>query len=78
MDYFILSSPPKIIFEFLQAVIRLFLKIHGETIRKHLHLQEKATKWAPQFRAWYGRGVDKLFQSTRYIIAFLSNSQIHV
>ncbi|CAK8533851.1 unnamed protein product [Lathyrus sativus] len=76
MDYFIFELSSKNNFEFLQAVIRLFLKIHGEAIRKHSHLQEKARKLLDiQSMVW--QRVDKLFQSTRCVVAFLSNSQIH-
>ncbi|KAG0491328.1 hypothetical protein HPP92_004726 [Vanilla planifolia] len=44
LDYFIHELSRKNNFEFLQAVIRLFLKIHGETVRRHLALQEKAKR----------------------------------
>lgn len=61
-------------FEFVQAVVRLFLKIHGETVRCQLQLQEKAKKLLEtQCAVW--QGVDKLFQSARCMVAFLSNSQ---
>lgn len=76
VDYFIFELSSRNNFEFLQAVIRLFLKIHGETIRQHSHLQEKARKLLDiQCMVW--QRVDKLFQSTRCVVAFLSNSQIH-
>ncbi|XP_004513123.1 U3 small nucleolar RNA-associated protein 21 homolog [Cicer arietinum] len=77
LDYFIFELSSRNNFEFLQAVIRLFLKIHGDTIRKHSHLQEKARKLLDiQCMVWHK--VDKLFQSTRCVVAFLSNCQIHV
>jgi U3 small nucleolar RNA-associated protein 21 len=77
VDYFIFELSSRNNFEFLQAVIRIFLKIHGETIRKHSHLQEKARKLLDiQCMVW--QRVDKLFQSTRCVVSFLSNSQIHV
>ncbi|QCD93291.1 U3 small nucleolar RNA-associated protein 21 [Vigna unguiculata] len=44
LDYFIHELSCRNNFEFLQAVIRLFLKIHGETIRQQSCLQEKARK----------------------------------
>ncbi|KAK7247636.1 hypothetical protein RIF29_42523 [Crotalaria pallida] len=69
-----MSSPAEII-EFLQAVMRLFLKIHGETIWQQSHLQEKARKLLDiQCLVW--KRVDKLFQSVRCVVSFLSNSQI--
>ncbi|MBA0795283.1 hypothetical protein Gohar_006159 [Gossypium harknessii] len=44
LDYFVCEISYKNNFEFIQAVIRLFLKIHGETIRRHPKLQGKAKK----------------------------------
>ncbi|XP_020958679.1 WD repeat-containing protein 36 isoform X2 [Arachis ipaensis] len=75
MDYFIHELSCRNNFEFLQAVIRLFLKIHGETIRQHSHLQEKARKLLDiQCNVW--QRVDKMFQSVRCVVGFLSNSHI--
>ncbi|KAK4273647.1 hypothetical protein QN277_016997 [Acacia crassicarpa] len=75
LDYFIHELSCKNNFEFLQAVIRLFLKIHGETIRQQSQLQDKARKLLDvQCLVW--RKVDRLFQSARCVVAFLSNSQI--
>ncbi|BAU03010.1 uncharacterized protein HKW66_Vig0124930 [Vigna angularis] len=75
LDYFIHELSCRNNFEFLQAVIRLFLKIHGETIRQQSCLQEKARKLLDiQCMVW--QRVDKLFQSSRCVVAFLSNSQI--
>ncbi|XP_019447943.1 PREDICTED: WD repeat-containing protein 36 [Lupinus angustifolius] len=75
LDYFIHELSYRNNFEFLQAVIRLFLKIHGETIRQQPHLQEKARRLLDiQSLVW--KGVDKLFQSVRCVVSFLSNSQI--
>ncbi|KAF3551158.1 hypothetical protein DY000_02003169 [Brassica cretica] len=49
-------------------------QIHGETIRCHPSLQEKARKLLEtQSLVW--QKMDKLFQSTRCIVTFLSNSQ---
>ncbi|XAR54384.1 hypothetical protein NMG60_11029486 [Bertholletia excelsa] len=74
LDYFIHEISCRNNFEFIQAVIRLFLKIHGETIRRQQKLQEKAQKLLEiQCSVW--QRVDKLFQSTRCIVTFLSNSQ---
>lgn len=74
MDYLIHEVSCRNNFEFVQAVVRLFLKIHGETVRCQLTLQEKAKKLLEtQYAVW--QGVDKLFQSARCMVAFLSNSQ---
>lgn len=74
LDYFIHEISCKNNFEFVQAVVRLFLKIHGETVRCQSQLQEKARKLLETQCAVWQR-VDKLFQSARCMIAFLSNSQ---
>ncbi|XP_057730966.1 uncharacterized protein LOC130946304 [Arachis stenosperma] len=75
MDYFIHELSCRNNFEFVQAVIRLFLKIHGETIRQHSHLQEKARRLLDiQCNVW--QRVDKMFQSVRCVVGFLSNSHI--
>nr|XP_043610060.1 U3 small nucleolar RNA-associated protein 21 homolog [Erigeron canadensis] len=61
-------------FEFIQALIRLFLKIHGETIRRQSKLQTKAQKLLEaQSAVW--QKLDGLFQNTRCMVTFLSNSQ---
>ncbi|KAL0552091.1 hypothetical protein IC582_011187 [Cucumis melo] len=74
LDYFIHEITYRNNFEFVQALIRLFLKIHGETVRCQLTLQEKAKKLLDvQTSVW--QGLDKLFQSSRCMITFLSNSQ---
>ncbi|KAG0493288.1 hypothetical protein HPP92_004282 [Vanilla planifolia] len=74
LDYFIHELSRKNNFEFLQAVIRLFLKIHGETVRRHLALQEKAKRLLEvQSSVW--QQVDKMFQNVRCMVTFLSNSQ---
>ncbi|KAK4424941.1 WD repeat-containing protein 36 [Sesamum alatum] len=74
MDYFIQEITCRNNFEFIQAVIRLFLKIHGESIRRQPVLQEKAGKLLEvQSAVW--QKIDKLFQSTRCMVTFLSNSQ---
>lgn len=61
-------------FEFVQAVVRLFLKIHGETIRRRPQLQEKAKKLLEAQSCVWQR-VDKSFQMARCVVGFLSNSQ---
>lgn len=74
LDYFIYELSCRNNFEFLQAVIRLFLKIHGESIRRQSNLQDKAKKLLEiQSTVW--QSVDKLFQSARCMVTFLSNSQ---
>ncbi|CAI0428720.1 unnamed protein product [Linum tenue] len=73
-DYFIHEISSRNNFEFIQALIRLFLKIHGETVRRQASLQDKAKKLLEiQSAAW--QKIDKMFQSTRCMVTFLSNSQ---
>ncbi|KAJ6699672.1 WD REPEAT-CONTAINING PROTEIN 36 [Salix purpurea] len=74
LDYFIHEISCRNNFEFIQAVTRLFLKIHGETIRCNSKLQDKARKLLDTQSAVWQR-VDKLFQSARCMVTFLSNSQ---
>ncbi|KAK9671649.1 hypothetical protein RND81_12G045000 [Saponaria officinalis] len=74
VDYFIHETSCRNNFEFIQALVRLFLKIHGETVRRQSGLQEKAKKLLETQTAVWQR-VDKLFQSTRCMVAFISNSQ---
>ncbi|XP_056174804.1 U3 small nucleolar RNA-associated protein 21 homolog [Syzygium oleosum] len=74
MDYFTHEISCRSNFEFVQALVRLFLKIHGETIRRQSVLQNKAkVLLETQCSVW--QGVDKLFQGARCMLAFLSNSQ---
>ncbi|KAK3023814.1 hypothetical protein RJ639_044738 [Escallonia herrerae] len=74
LEYFIHEISCRDNFEFIQALISLFLKIHGETIRRQSKLQEKASRLLEiQSSLW--QSVDKLFQSARCMVAFLSNSQ---
>ncbi|XP_077238613.1 transducin family protein / WD-40 repeat family protein [Tasmannia lanceolata] len=73
LDYFILEVSCRNNFEFIQAVVRLFLKIHGETIRRQSTLQSKAKKLLEiQSSVW--QRIDKMFQSSRCMVTFLSNS----
>ncbi|RAL53865.1 hypothetical protein DM860_004336 [Cuscuta australis] len=74
LDYFIHETTCRNNFEFVQALIRLFLKIHGEAIRQQPKLREKAQKLL-EIQSGVWRRVDKLFQSSRCMVAFLSNSQ---
>ncbi|XP_038987551.1 WD repeat-containing protein 36 [Phoenix dactylifera] len=74
LDYFIHELSSRNNFEFIQAVIRLFLKIHGETVRCHTTLQDKAKRLLEvQSLVW--QRIDKMFQSARCLVTFLSNSQ---
>ncbi|XP_050373061.1 uncharacterized protein LOC126790760 [Argentina anserina] len=74
LDYFMHETASRNNFDFVQAVIRVFLKIHGETIRRQSRLQDKASKLLDvQSSTW--QRVDKLFQSARCMVTFLSNSQ---
>nr|XP_051203267.1 U3 small nucleolar RNA-associated protein 21 homolog isoform X4 [Lolium perenne] len=74
LDYFIHELSCRNNFEFVQAVLKLFLKIHGETIRRHSMLQDKVKKILDvQSLVW--QKIDKMFQSTRCMVTFLSNSQ---
>nr|GMD62614.1 U3 small nucleolar RNA-associated protein 21 homolog [Ipomoea batatas] len=74
LDYFIHEISCRNNFEFIQALIRLFLKIHGEAIRRQPKLQVKAQKLL-EIQADVWQRVDKLFQSARCMVTFLSNSQ---
>ncbi|KAF5822356.1 putative transcription factor WD40-like family [Helianthus annuus] len=74
LDYFIHEISHRNNFEFIQALIRLFLKIHGESIRRQSKLQAKAQKLLEaQSAVW--QKLDGLFQSARCMVTFLSNSQ---
>ncbi|KAJ4968592.1 hypothetical protein NE237_015293 [Protea cynaroides] len=75
LDYFIHEISYRKDYEFIQAVIRLFLKIHGETVRRQSKLQDKAKKLLEvQSSVW--QRMDKMFQSARCMLTFLSNSQL--
>ncbi|XP_039138391.1 WD repeat-containing protein 36 [Dioscorea cayenensis subsp. rotundata] len=74
-DYFIHEVSNMNNYEFIQAVIRLFLKIHGESVRRRPVLQEKAKKLLEvQSLVW--QRLDKIFQGVRCMVTFLSNSQL--
>ncbi|KAL5705530.1 hypothetical protein ACHQM5_023824 [Ranunculus cassubicifolius] len=74
LDYFIHEISSRNNFEFIQAVIKLFLKIHGETVRRQLKLQDKARELL-EIESSVWEKVDKMFQSARCMVTFLSNSQ---
>lgn len=74
LDYFIHEISGRNNFEFVQALVRVFLKIHGETIRRYSQLQDKAKKLLEiQCEVW--QRLDKAFQSARCMVTFLSNSR---
>lgn len=70
-----------LVFLFIDCIIELHLKpffgydqIHGESIRCQPVLQEKAQKLL-QIQSAVWQKIDMLFQSTRCMVTFLSNSQ---
>ncbi|GJM97875.1 hypothetical protein PR202_ga14835 [Eleusine coracana subsp. coracana] len=74
LDYFIHELSCRNNFEFVQAVLKLFLKIHGETMRRYSVLQDKVKKLVEvQSLVW--QKIDKMFQTARCMVTFLSNSQ---
>jgi U3 small nucleolar RNA-associated protein 21 len=74
LDYFIHELSCRNNFEFVQAVLKLFLKIHGETMWRYSVLQGKVKKLLEvQSLVW--QKIDKMFQSARCMVTFLSNSQ---
>ncbi|KAL6603057.1 hypothetical protein ACP70R_043418 [Stipagrostis hirtigluma subsp. patula] len=74
LDYFIHELSCRNNFEFVQAVLKLFLKIHGETIRRHSTLQGKVKKLL-EVQSFVWQKIDKMFQSARCMVTFISNSQ---
>ncbi|XP_078434530.1 transducin family protein / WD-40 repeat family protein [Wolffia australiana] len=74
LDYFTNEISRKNNFEFVQAIMRLFLKIHGETVRRHSALQSKAKQLLEVQTAVWQR-MDSMFQNTRCLVTFLSNLQ---
>ncbi|KAM7517882.1 hypothetical protein LguiB_016844 [Lonicera macranthoides] len=74
LDYFIHEISCRNNYEFIQALVRLFLKIHGETIRRQSKIQEKARKLLEVHCGVWQR-IDGLLQSGRCKLTFLSNSQ---
>ncbi|RZC75045.1 hypothetical protein C5167_050531 [Papaver somniferum] len=74
LDYFIHETSCGNDYEFIQAVIRLFLKIHGETVRCRTQLQNKAKELLEVHSPTWQR-IDKMFQSTRCMVSFFSNAQ---
>ncbi|XP_043694256.1 WD repeat-containing protein 36 [Telopea speciosissima] len=75
LDYFIHEISCRKDYEFIQAVIRLFLKIHGETVRRQSKLQDKAEKLL-EVHSSVWQTLDKMFQNASCMLTFLSNSQL--
>ncbi|GLU10485.1 hypothetical protein SLE2022_272840 [Rubroshorea leprosula] len=74
LDYFIHEISCRNNYEFIQALLKLFLKIHGETIRSHSRLQDKASKLL-EIHSDVWQRIDRSFQVTRCMVTFFSNSQ---
>ncbi|GLT28646.1 hypothetical protein SLA2020_035620 [Shorea laevis] len=74
LDYFIHEISCRNNYEFIQALLKLFLKIHGETIRCHSRLQDKASKLL-EIHSDVWQRIDRSFQVTRCMVTFFSNSQ---
>ncbi|CAN6464470.1 unnamed protein product [Victoria cruziana] len=75
LNYFIHELSCRNNFEFIQALVRLFLMIHGETIRCQPTLSDKAKKLLEvQSSVW--QRLDRMFQGARCMVTFLSNSQL--
>ncbi|CAM6100981.1 unnamed protein product [Calypogeia fissa] len=75
MDFFTHQMAANTDFEFLQAVVQLFLKIHGQTIIRNSLLQEKAKKLL-ELQGFSWQRLDTTFQKIRCTVAFLCNSQL--
>jgi U3 small nucleolar RNA-associated protein 21 len=73
LDYFIHEITRRNDYEFIQALVRLFLKIHGETIRRQEKIQEKARKLL-EIHCGVWQRLDGLLQSGRCKLTFLSNA----
>jgi len=80
LDYFVNEVSCNNNFEFVQALIRLFLKIHGETIRCQVSLQEKARKLLETQSATWERGVTMTvavahFATVKFHVVFLDSPE---
>lgn len=62
-------------FEFIQAFLKLFLQVHGDTVLQHEGLQQQAQEVQHVLAANWSR-IDHLLQSTRCMLGFFGNSQI--
>ncbi|EIE21950.1 WD40 repeat-like protein [Coccomyxa subellipsoidea C-169] len=61
-------------YEFMQALLRLTLQVHGEAIVQETKLRKRAVKLEEIVRNQWGR-MDDLFQTTRSTLSFLGNLQ---
>ena len=61
-------------FEFVQALLRVTLQVHGETIAGHAGLAEVASLAQERLGAAWRR-LDGLMQSVRCMVGFLGNLQ---
>ena len=57
-----------------QALLRVVLAVHGETIAEHAELRESAARTQQRLAATWRR-LDGLLQSTRCIVGLLGNLQ---
>ena len=60
-------------FEFMQALLRVALRVHGDTIAEHEELRARAQP-AQQRLAATWRRLDALLQSTRCMVGFLGGN----
>ena len=61
-------------FEFVQAFLKLFLQVHGDTVMQHQGLQLQAQQVQQALALSWSR-VDQLLQSSRCMLGFFGNSQ---
>ncbi|KAJ7294300.1 hypothetical protein O6H91_Y267700 [Diphasiastrum complanatum] len=61
-------------FEFLQAFLQIFLKIHGEAISRLPSLKAKSKMLCSRQNSTWQR-LDEMFQNIRCMVSFLSNTQ---
>ena len=62
-------------FEFVQAFLKVFLQLHGDTVMQHQGLQQQAQQVQAALAVSWSR-VDQLLQSSRCMLGFFGNSQI--
>lgn len=62
-------------FEFIQAFLKLFLQIHGDTVMQHKGLQTQAQQVQQVLASSWSR-IDQLLQSTRCMLGFFGNTQM--
>jgi U3 small nucleolar RNA-associated protein 21 len=61
-------------FEFLQALLRVVLQLHGDSIIQSASLRQRAESIRGQLRATWSR-VDGLLQNVRCMVGFFGNLQ---